>query len=207
MTFDRYFDGNGLMAPHTVPPRMKRGSDNGPLFTSQYLLLTGIKEGPELQAIYRCIDSNGTLHRAPDDPNEDAPDDHYGVLALAVKLGDDNLRVRLNYKLWHPMLLYLRAMIKPRFCRLFSPIAGLIIALSNLNESYWESSNKMLTWTMILGLEGKSFFVTLGSRIWKWRMEKMYAELGDIAAEYFPHDHPILEYWRSNGQRAKQETR
>src|SRR5690242_12498931 len=81
-----YIDGYGLVALAPVSPETMQSSDNGPLFTAQYLILRMLQwEGIDqdaLNAINSCIDVRGYLHRTPVDISEDAPDDHYGVLSL-----------------------------------------------------------------------------------------------------------------------------
>lgn len=90
---NNYLDGNYLVTPQPVNPveRPKRGSDNGILFTSQFIIHSIIQNYTfPLELFYSiegCIDSDGYLHRAPDDPGLDTPDDHYGVLALSLLHG------------------------------------------------------------------------------------------------------------------------
>lgn len=185
-----YLDGNGLVCNIIPPAGTIRGSDNGVLFSSQLLhLLNNSTQEPYLSAILKCIGADGQLHRAPDDTSVDAPDDHYGFLSLGVR------PVKLAISNMQPMLLYMNAMVSPRFCRLFSPIAGMIIALSNLNEDPSDTSNKLLTWTTIQGLQKRSLFCRLGGAIWRWRMRRIYGSTQAIAKIYFGASHPFTKYW------------
>ena len=45
--FTSYVDGNKLLAPNPVSPGTVRGSDNGPMFTSEYFVM--IKKNGLLQ--------------------------------------------------------------------------------------------------------------------------------------------------------------
>ena len=43
--FQPYIDGNGLLAPNPVPPETLKGSDNGPMFLSEYVIMLAKLDG------------------------------------------------------------------------------------------------------------------------------------------------------------------
>lgn len=95
--FQPYFDGNGLLAPNPIPAGTKIGSDNGPMFTSEYYvilkksnLLTDQDKLDFAQKIGQCIDSEGMLCRVPvgQEDGQEGPDDYYGVLDGCKQLGN-----------------------------------------------------------------------------------------------------------------------
>lgn len=183
----RFFDGNGLVCPddQTGSP-YKRGSDNGVLHTARYLIvqksLGEALDGDAFNDMIKCMDRQGYVHRAPDDPSEDTPDDYYGLISCLSVLGL-NRQVKLPFKCMHPMLIYMRSLQRGGFegivARSFSPIAAIVIALSNLGSSN-EISNKMLTWNVIQGTK-KSLLCRLGAFIWYTRND-----IRLIAPGYYP---------------------
>lgn len=93
-----YVDGNGLVAPNTVGPNPGRGSDNGPMYTSEYYVmlfnlfqLVGSDINQFNLLIGSCIDPNGLLNRAPNDSDQEGPDDYYGVLNGCKTLGNTDI--------------------------------------------------------------------------------------------------------------------
>src|SRR5579859_7770143 len=103
-----YIDKYGLVAPKTVIST-ERGSDNGVLFTSEYLIQLGLSNFPidkiALNDLLKCIDKNGYLRRIPGDLNGEAPDDHYGLLACLLyhRIPPVNLKL--------PSILYLQPLL------------------------------------------------------------------------------------------------
>jgi hypothetical protein len=83
----KYVDGNGLVSPLPVGnPPMKRASDNGILFTSEFyslLLLRGESSAYDAATFLirqaSCVQAPGLLCRAPGDTGQEGPDDYYGV--------------------------------------------------------------------------------------------------------------------------------
>jgi len=199
-----YMDGNGLVAPHRVPPGTLRASDNGPLYTAQYLILYYRDQHANDPYLFNnmmsCVDSDRYLHRAPDDTTYGNPDNHYGALSALNVIGFPS-PMRLPIKCWHPALLYLQHSLHRDFhcillTLLLAPLVAIIIALSNMSEGITETSNKMLTWTLIQGTQ-RSFLCRLAGRIWYYRMRKEYD--GDIAwipRIYFEKDHPFVKYFK-----------
>ncbi len=189
-----YTDGNGLVAPSLVIPGTIRASDNGPLYTSQLILLAALNNEVSpicyYSAITKCIDSNSNLHRAPDDTTQDAPDDYIGVSSALFQLS-------LPWSICQPMIVYIQRLNHGFWpIRLLSPLAALIIALSNINEAQTDTSNKMLTWTLIEGLKSRSWLCALAGKFWTYRMKRIYnGSTVGIPTIYFGASHPFVTYW------------
>lgn len=93
-----YTDGNGLVtaSPCSGPNRPGQGSDNGPMYSSEALIMAkklGVFDGDKdaiflLLCIRACIDRNGLLHRVPvptpagQSNRQEGPDDYLAVLNL-----------------------------------------------------------------------------------------------------------------------------
>ncbi len=189
-----YLDGNNLVCPEKpIPPDAKRGSDNGTLHLSRWIMATG--DTARAFAINPCIDAQGYVHRAPDDPSEDAPDDYYGVISLLAYLGL-KIKVTLPWTHMHPALLQMRGMQRGNlFAHLFSGITALIIAFSNYNEDLNATGNRLLTWNLIKGTE-KSFTCRLGAKFWYARQRKLYGlqnPVQQMSKVYYEPGHPITQ--------------
>jgi len=94
-----YVDGNGLVAPG-LTSGVGRGSDNGPMFSSEYFVM--LKKLGQLtdqdkkdfdRLIGACVTSDGLLNRAPvgTDSDQEGPDDYYGVLNGCKQLGNTSI--------------------------------------------------------------------------------------------------------------------
>jgi hypothetical protein len=92
--FKPYFDGTGLLAPQPNPGLI--GSDNGPMFLSEYYIM--LKRLGELteqdkkdyhSKISYCLNANWTLNRVmyPHKASQEGPDDYLGVLNGCKQLG------------------------------------------------------------------------------------------------------------------------
>lgn len=83
--FKSYVDLNGLMAPAPVPLGMVSASDNGVMFTSEYILMAhrnNLSEiHPQLNSVYCCILPCGLLSRRPEGQmsSQEGPDDYLAV--------------------------------------------------------------------------------------------------------------------------------
>lgn len=196
-----YTDGYGLVSPKIVdPPGTLRASDNGVLFTAQALILNANEEDltPYVFSLKRCVDSTGTLHRAPDDTSLDAPDDHYGILSLYAIHKDLSTPVKPRWVLLlQPVLLYLYLATYSSFLStigtiLLSPLVAIIMALSNVNEDPNNTSNKLLSWTICQALKHRGWLPAVGARFWEWRMKKIYGSIHTLFVVYFPTGHPFL---------------
>lgn len=197
-----YIDSFDLVSPGRISGDTLRGSDNGPLFTSQYIILCHLNseyvDTVQVVAIQKCIDSNSYLHRDPTDSNPDAPDDHYGVLSCTNFTNSGGfMKVKLPLTCYQPALLYLQGLMNyPRITKLFSLLIAIIIATSNLWEEKGNTSNKLLTWTLIKGVQEKSYLCRIAGKIWTHRMRKIYGSTQEVAKIYFGADHPFVKYWK-----------
>lgn len=215
--FKPYKDGNGLMAPSPVPLGVMRGSDNGPMFTSEYFILLERNEqaGPEddlayINSIKSCITPNGYLHRAPDDPTQDAIDDYLGVLAafeelgLPVSLGS---RFRLPLPLWRfPQLVYVYLLNKGVPSLLMFPliiITAIILATSCLGTPINQADPRRLNWLLWQATKRKSRLCDLSGKSWYKRQQKAYGSeqvMSRVAGYYYqPYGldmNPYSKYWK-----------
>src|SRR4051812_35271424 len=89
----QYVDGNGLVVPHLAPPGAIRGSDNGVMYYSEYVILLAKRGelsstdiGDFVAKIGPCFQTRGLLARAPGARDQEGPDDYHGVLAACVVL-------------------------------------------------------------------------------------------------------------------------
>lgn len=126
--FATYVDVNKLLSPGPQPqPPTGRGSDNGPMFTSEYFimlkknnLLTEADQADFASRLGACVDSNGLLNRAPNDTDQEQPDDFYGFCNGCIEMGNTDLPRRM-----------LRAMIKYFGC------------MNNANPGKWTANSFM----------------------------------------------------------------
>lgn len=88
-----YIDGNGLVSPNRTDGT-GQGSDNGPMFTSEYFAilaksgqLTPADQKSFVDKINPCI-IDGLLNRAPYKTGQEGPDDYVGVLNASKLLGN-----------------------------------------------------------------------------------------------------------------------
>lgn len=88
----QFIDGNGLVCPN-IPGASQRGSDNGPMFTSELMAMyemSGQLTDSDIayfhDHILPCL-TDGLLCRAPGATDQEGPDDYYGVLNACKKLG------------------------------------------------------------------------------------------------------------------------
>lgn len=92
-----FTDGNGLVTPGLATPGVLAGSDNGPMYTSEYYVM--LQKLGQLQSddyakfdnlIQNCINSEGMLCRVPvgQDDGQEQVDDYYGVLNGCMQMGN-----------------------------------------------------------------------------------------------------------------------
>lgn len=95
-----YVDGNNLVAPGKIAPGTLSGSDNGPMFTSEYyIMLQKLKQlvsqdSADFQArIGQCVDSAGMLSRVPvgQDDGQEQVDDYYGTANGCMQMGNTKI--------------------------------------------------------------------------------------------------------------------
>jgi hypothetical protein len=94
--FKPYVDGNNLLAPKPVATGILKGSDNGPMFTSEYFImlkklnLLQVSDVTDFEArISACVNPEGMLCRVPvgQDDGQEQVDDYYGVTNGCMELG------------------------------------------------------------------------------------------------------------------------
>lgn len=213
LAFAPYRDGNGLYAPNIVSQGEIRGSDNGPLFTSEVIIMRNrnlIASMIDLQnydeVIKKCVDSNGNLHRAPNDTAEDAPDDYYGVAAGYVQIGIKS-DINLPFNLWRqPQLLFAimasnQTVSRWKFWQW--PLAmytALVVLTSCINTDPGDADSRMLSWLLIQATAPYSILVRLASHIWYNRLYSTYPNgMKDVAGIYFQpkgtNNNPYSLYW------------
>lgn len=196
-----YIDGNELAAPTSVPIHVKRASDNGVLHSSRYLILQYLNNEPIdeecFQGVMNCL-VGGELRRAPDDPLENTPDDHYGFISLINTLTTvPAYTAHIPWRCCHPALLYMRGLPNNPIWRLLSLPVALLIGFSNLNSSPDSTSDRLLTWNLIQGTKA-SLCCRLGAKLWMWRQKMGYGEgsTKQIAAIYYGTSHPFVKWWK-----------
>lgn len=96
--FKQYIDGFNLLAPNPQPPNATQGSDNGPMFTSEYYVMLAKKgiltDNDKTQYdldISRCLNEHGVLCRSPGNTMQEGPDDYYGVMNGCMELGNTQI--------------------------------------------------------------------------------------------------------------------
>lgn len=208
-----YRTTTNMIVPNTIPPGTVRGSDNQPLFTSQYLMLQRLAGEPldqsALSALLSCVGTDGYIHRAPGDTTPDEPDDLVGTLSCLAMLGIKANSPNIPITQPQPALLYLKLLTLSLPLRLLfsplelvlAPITMLILALSNLSSQPSDTSNKLLTWCLVEATESRNPLFKLTNYFWKRRMINMYGSdyMGAIAKIYFQAGHPFIEYFSKFG--------
>lgn len=208
--FASYLDGNGLLSPSPITSGVLRGSDNGPMFTSEFYIILDKNKALDSKdvktytaKIADCISGN-ELSRAPGDTTLDAPDDYYGVYSGFVTLGIKptfNLPVSLYRQ---PQLLFAALCANyGRVALLAFPLTiytALVIATANMLDPPEESNNRRLAWHLIQATAPFSMLCKLASKLWYRRLRKNYPNgMKDVAALYYlPHglnNNPYSTYW------------
>lgn len=205
-----YVDGNNLVAPGLISPGTIRGSDNGPMYTAEYLIM--LKRNNEVAslvdpvadksyaAIKACVGEDSELHRAPGDSSPDEVDDHYGTLSMLTEF-DTKPLYKLPVRLWRqPQLLYAYLLAKGVPSFLLSPLniyTALVIATSCIGRPTSDTDSRRLSWHLIQATKGKSVLCNLASKLWYARLHKDYANgmLG-VAQLYYTGNHPFTRYWK-----------
>lgn len=194
-----YIDGNGLVSPQLTTDGVKRGSDNGVLHTSRYLLVLKTIGEPfdeqSLTSIKKCIDSDGYIYRSPGDVTQDTPDDYYGLLSLLASC-HDTTKIKLPWLCMQPALLYMRGLqTKNILTRLFSfPIAALIF-FSN-REDDGDTGSRLLTWNLIKGTYS-STLCRIAANYWLKNQKEIYGEspVNKIVNIYYSQNEAFKKYW------------
>lgn len=192
-----FIDGNGLICPNVVDRTVLRGSDNGITHTSRFVLLAQAPCNRLLDAVLKCIDSLGYVHRAPDDPTEDTPDDLYSLLSMLAVEHRSDIKVSLSWKQMHPVLIYLRLLKNDSLLQyLLSIPVAIVVALSNLGSDKSETSNRLLTWNIAQALKHRTVVGKLAAKVWEYRQKRIYGKISEIFAIYYGIGHPITELAR-----------
>jgi hypothetical protein len=100
--FQEYIDGNGLNTPNPQPQPVAsgKGSDNGPMFTSEFYIIlqknnqiTDQDKTDFNQKIEQCIYPQGILNRVPvgQTDTQEEVDDCYAVLSGCKNLGNTTI--------------------------------------------------------------------------------------------------------------------
>lgn len=105
-----YVDQFGLIAPSRVTPDRVYGSQNGLLFTAEFVVM--LKKRGELTFdakehffnIYqKCMVEKGLFARGPGHPEQEGPDDYVGIAALSYALDLPLAKWVLDYGRSHPV--------------------------------------------------------------------------------------------------------
>lgn len=186
------------------PTNKYRTVDNGVLFLAQANhVMVNLGEGnlDDLPIFLSCL-GGGYLHRSPRDPSYNMPDDYYGFLSYCLR-GNLPASVKIvppgslqeTLQMYQPMLHYMRGLANGRLLwHALSPLMAIILATSNLFDTPNHVSDRMLTWTIIQGLQSKSLLCKIGGKVWTWRMKRQYGSIKHIAKIYFGDQHPIAKY-------------
>lgn len=227
-----YLDGNNMVCPNIPAPDQMRGSDNGLLFTSQYYILLKLRfESYENDStwwagvIEKCSVKPGLLSRAPNDPDQEGPDDYYGVICASKVLNRPDVAesiYRFGMKhvgvfnnenpgkfswsalLWRqPQLLFatLVAANRWKWYKFYMwPLAfwtALVILTSCINVEKNRTDERILSWLLIKTVSEDSFLCRLASKVWYNRLYQDYGSAGmkEVANIYFQMGHPFVRYW------------
>jgi len=207
-----YIDGNDLLAPSPVPTGVMRASDNGPMFSSEYIIIlkrNGVMTSGDIVAyqkrIASCLGTDGELHRAPYDTSPDEVDDYYGAYSAHSILGIKPI-FKLPIRLWRQPQLLFAALIADGYPSLFLPplnlIAALVIATSDMFTDPTNTDARRLSWHLIQATKDHSILCKLASLIWYARLHKDYGSDGmkGVAAIYYNpkglDSNPYSKYWK-----------
>lgn len=218
-----YVDGNGLVAPQPVAPGTKQGSDNGVMFTSEYLIMAKWLEAPWqpdfYAAIARCFVQPGLLDRAPGDLYQEGPDDYYGLCAMlsVYKLRRFGIRMLLHgfthigffnnagvfswdALLWRQpqMVAAMASAAGLGWMPIFWPFyawAMLVIFWSCRPRPPSDTDYRRLCWHLIQATWG-SPLARLAAFFWYSRLYEDYPNgMRGVASLYYKPGHPFIKYW------------
>lgn len=200
-----YLDRYDLVAPYKCDPT-KQGSDNGPMFTSEYYIMLAKSGGINhhdpiwyLRLIGFCMDQ-GLLCRAPADLDQEGPDDYYGVFAALVVLNEptlgnallnsimshkgflnnhDGTRTWQSFLIRQPQLLaaaYAAADRAPVWSWPLYWYAAAVIATSCIGVSTEQADPRRLSWLLIQAVSPKSWLCRMAAKLWYRRLYKDYPD-------------------------------
>lgn len=223
-----YVDGNGLVAPYRVTRDNVNGSDNGVTFTSEYFVILN-QLGKVTTAhldrfkgtIGRCFREPGLLSRSPHHPDQEGPDDYYGLAAACVALNDPKLATDVvTYGKKHrwnfnnvtpgkftgssflgrqPQLVCALYSAAKKFTPFILPLriyTALVIAISCIRTPVTDTDSRRLAWLLIQATEPSSILCRLAAKIWRRRLLKAYGPTGlqAVSQIYYQADHPFIKY-------------
>lgn len=98
--FKPYWDGNGLLSPW--PNLGKQGSDNGVMYTSEYIVMLAKTDQLDkalimLLNVQDCLQPNGMLQRVPYPlpSSQEGPDDYYALLNACYHTNNTDIPRRI----------------------------------------------------------------------------------------------------------------
>lgn len=202
-----FIDGNQLVAPNLVPFGVQRASDNGPMFTSEYLIMRNryitfsLNTSVNYYALLNCI-VDRELRRAPNDLGHDEIDDHLGVLAFCAEFSL-SLPLKLPLRLWRfPQLVYAYCLMRGIPSLLMFPLAlinAAIIGLSCIGIKPSSADPRRLNWLLLQATKRKSLMARIAGVFWFYRQKKVYNVTSNVmrsvAAYYYKDNHPFISYW------------
>jgi hypothetical protein len=210
--FIPYIDGNRLLAPSAVEHWTIRGSDNGPMFLSEYLIMLNRNEtltsndiSHYTKLIEGCVNQDKLLQRAPGATDGDSIDDHLGVLAGYAEI-NTKVPFRLPFALYRfPQLIY--GMVinygVPSFLTFpLNLISAAIATFSGWNHSITDDMDaRRLNWLLIQATKRKSVLMRLAGWIWSKRQAKLFGRpdfMNQVANLYYQPigNNPYGKWWK-----------
>lgn len=218
-----YIDGNGLVAPNLTGNAV-RGSDNGVMYTAEYLIMLKYLRCPLPYITISCVDecfdeAKGILSRAPGDKGQEGPDDYYAFCALLSVMrwyGFGKTMLYHGFKhfgffdngngggsafLWRQlqMIAAMASAAGLGWVPLFWPFylfAALVIATSCIGVPTSQADPRRLSWHLIQAT-WRSPLTRLASKIWYRRLYRDYGPDGmkAVAKVYYRDNHPFQRYW------------
>lgn len=223
-----YTDADGLVSPQATQPNQNNASDNGVLFTSDYyVLLARLGQLNDVDYINysslirkKCTTMVGLLNRGPDNTNQEAPDDYYGLFSACQSLGLEILPSQIiqygwdnwgNYNnvnpgkfTWvsflarQPQLIcaaYAAARSAPLWIYPLRVYTAIVIATSCINAPVGDTTSRRLAYHLINTMSPVSEICRIAAKIWFRRLLKDYPNgMQGVNDIYFGPDHPLAKY-------------
>lgn len=201
-----YLDENNLLANY--PAQGGTGTDNGTLFTSEYILILSkngvLTEQDKLDYVSRiqaCIDTELRRRPVTVDQSLNEIDDYTGVLAAKSVLGL-KFNVPMPFRLHRFLqLVYLKSCAD---CKSWNPLywplaivtAGVVLQGAFQPKEHLD--NWILTWLLIQGTIKHSLLVKLVSNVFFKKLYQAYPNgMAGVADAYFQpiNNNPYGKYW------------
>lgn len=208
-----------------VMPRRNHGvSDNGVLFTSQYILLLqrlGQLDGETKAAYFNLMRNSfrdtGLLIRYPENFTQEGPDDHIGISAASLALELPFAKEIIDYgrkqlpphlyntenpgkwskQAWLGRQLGLIGFMKlcaGYGCNPLEKLAMIVGFYLTSRKPKEDTSDRLLTQVMVEALP-KGLVNDLIKKWWHGHINKLYGDVRDLVSIYFGPDHPFSRYW------------